>query len=230
MTKKKRTNSRGTRRIELNEKRRKEYSEKKDEINKRRRELYARRKRERELHAVNKEPAVKRKRQNRAQDNETDQEKINGYINSFKNEVRNGPFFICVICNRTFYRRGVVQYGENKYNNIDNKHFQFIVQSYDNREYICHTCNSKLLKGRIPCQAVSNSLRVEELPKEFRDLRKLEKVVIAKRLLFKKITIMPKGQSPKLRGSICNVPISAEDICNVLPRGMDNNGVWCKLL
>ena len=36
---------------------------------------------------------------------------------------------------------------------------------------------------------------------------------------------MRKGQFPKITGAICNVPIEAEDICNVLPRGMDNNGV-----
>ena len=35
----------------------------------------------------------------------------------------------------------------------------------------------------------------------------------------------PKGQAPKMKGAICNVPINATDICNVLPRGMDNNGV-----
>ena len=27
-----------------------------------------------------------------------------------------------------------------------------------------------------------------------------------------------------MKGAICNVPINVEDICNVLPRGMDNNG------
>lgn len=35
-------------------------------------------------------------------------------------------------------------------------------------------------------------LEVFELPKEFRDTRKFEKVLIARRLLFKKISIMPK--------------------------------------
>ena len=36
---------------------------------------------------------------------------------------------------------------------------------------------------------------------------------------------MPKGQCPKIKGAICNVPINADDISKVLPRGMDNNGV-----
>ena len=36
---------------------------------------------------------------------------------------------------------------------------------------------------------------------------------------------MPKGQCPKIKGAMSNVPINADDICKVLPRGMDNNGV-----
>ena len=36
---------------------------------------------------------------------------------------------------------------------------------------------------------------------------------------------MPKGQCPKIKGAICNVPINADDIYKVLPGGMHNNGV-----
>ena len=42
--------------------------------------------------------------------------------------------------------------------------------------------------------------------------------------MFKKVT-MPKGQSPKLKGSICNVSIDTRDITDVLPRGADSNGI-----
>ena len=36
---------------------------------------------------------------------------------------------------------------------------------------------------------------------------------------------MPKGKFPKLKGSICNVPIDTADIVNVFPRGADSNGL-----
>ena len=36
---------------------------------------------------------------------------------------------------------------------------------------------------------------------------------------------MPKGQTPKLKGSICNVPIDTNDVTNILPRGADSNGI-----
>ena len=97
--------------------------------------------------------------------------------------------------------------------------------SADGKQYICMTCHKKLLKGTVPAQAVCNNLQIFELPSRFHDLRKLEKIIIAKRLLFKKVTIMAKGQCPKIKVAICNVPTNADDICEVLPRGTDNNGV-----
>ena len=36
---------------------------------------------------------------------------------------------------------------------------------------------------------------------------------------------MPKGQCPKIKGVICNVPINADDIRKEVPRVMDNNGI-----
>ena len=68
-------------------------------------------------------------------------------------------------------------------------------------------------------------LGVCELPKEFRDNQRLERVLVARRLLFKKISIMPKGQPPKLKGALCNITIDVVDVCNTLPRPADRNGI-----
>ena len=68
-------------------------------------------------------------------------------------------------------------------------------------------------------------LEVSELPKEFRDIRRLGRILIARPLLFKKISIMPKGQSPELKCALCNVPIDVVDVCNTLPRPADSNGI-----
>ena len=62
----------------------------------------------------------------------------------------------------------------------------------------------KIVKGKVPCQSVSNKLEVYNFPSDFRGIRKLEKVLIAKKLLFKKIAIMPHGQMEKISGTICN--------------------------
>ena len=72
---------------------------------------------------------------------------------------------------------------------------------------------------------MSNKQSVEWLSREFRNLRRLETVLVARRTLFKKVIVM-QGQSPKVKGSICNIPISDIDgNCNSLPRSADTNGV-----
>ena len=68
-----------------------------------------------------------------------------------------------------------------------------LVSSFDENFYIWKTCRKKLNKKCIPCQAVFNMLEPCEPPKEFRDILGLERVPVARRPLFKKINIMPKG-------------------------------------
>ena len=34
---------------------------------------------------------------------------------------------------------------------------------------------------------------------------------------------MPQGRFPKLKESVCNIPIQSDDIVNILPRGADSN-------
>ena len=36
---------------------------------------------------------------------------------------------------------------------------------------------------------------------------------------------MPKGQAPKMKGVVCNVPIENEDVSSLLPRAADSNGI-----
>ena len=130
-----------------------------------------------------------------------------------------------MICNRCLYKRSIVRFDFNSYSSLV-KELVHLVSSYDGRLYICITCHLTVKKDNVLCQAISNKLAVELLPNEFRDLRRLERVLVAKRILFKKVTVMPKGQSPKMKGSICNIPISEIDNnYNSLPRPADRKGV-----
>ena len=71
------------------------------------------------------------------------------------------------------------------------------------------------MKKRTPCQAVSNKLDVEVAPKLLQNLRKLEKVLISKRVLFKKVSILlRKGEFANIKGKICNTPVETETACN----------------
>ena len=78
----------------------------------------------------------------------------------------------------------------------------------------------------MPCQTVFNKTSLDPIPDELKDLKKLEKDLISKRIIFKKIAIMHgKGEFAKIKGSICNIPIETAIICNILPRPADSNGL-----
>ena len=59
-------------------------------------------------------------------------------------------------------------------------------------------------------------LIIEKIPKELDCFNNLELVLISKRLIFKEIVTMPKGQTPKIHGSIVNAPVNVSEACNHL--------------
>ena len=126
-------------------------------------------------------------------------------VSNFKQLKKNGPFFICVIFNRCLYRTSVICFNIEKYSVDEN--IIFMVKSYDDNYYICTTCDKALRKNSVSCQAVTNRLMLLELPKLFQDIRRLERLLVSRRILFKKVTVMPKGKSLKIKGSICNVQL-----------------------
>ena len=79
--------------------------------------------------------------------------------------------------------------------------FEF-VESFDGQFYICKTCDKRIKKGDIHHEALKN-------------IRRLERVLIARWLLLNKIHIMPKGQSPTIKGAICNVPVDTVDLSDI---------------
>ena len=74
--------------------------------------------------------------------------------------------------------------------------------------YICNTCHSYLTKFHISAQAVCNKLQIFEAPAEVKNLNTFKPLhLIARRMLFKKVTIMPKGQFQTLKGAIGKIVI-----------------------
>ena len=56
-------------------------------------------------------------------------------------------------------------------------------------------------------------------------MRKLEKVLIAKCLLFEKVTIMPGGLMSKIFETICNVLVDTMEVTDLLLRSADSSGL-----
>ena len=103
---------------------------------------------------------------------------LDNCISRFQNKIKEGPFYICSVCNRLLYRKSVVLLPKNKYTNANEALFTNI-KSFDDKEYICKTCHSKILKGKIPCQAIYNNMYVDKIPTELSSLEKLEQILIA---------------------------------------------------
>ena len=107
------------------------------------------------------------------------------------------------------YRSGVKLFSIEKYPKPD---LFTDLKSADDRKYICHTCHLKAMKN-------------EEIPPELHHLRKLESVLIARRIIFQKIVILPKGQQCKIKGVVCNVPVDSGTTCETLPRPPNSTGI-----
>ena len=146
-------------------------------------------------------------------------------IKLFRDKIQIGPVYICVICNRSLYRKTVKVFIRNKYfadivDKLDND-----IRSFDHEKCICLTCAKSLIKNKVPCQAVVNGLDIDNAPDFLRILNKLKIFLILKRLLFKKIVVMGKGQYPKIKGAICNIPVNVTDAVDVLPRSSHSSGI-----
>ena len=88
--------------------------------------------------------------------------------------------------------------------------------------YISLTSHGYLKKQGEPLQALWNKLNTASSLEILPNLYRLETASIC-RILFKKVSILPKGRFLKQQGSICNIPIESDHITNVLPRGADSN-------
>ena len=104
-------------------------------------------------------------------------------ILKFTTMIQEGPYYVCAVCNRCLYRRSVILFNIEKYaiNILD---FYHEVINSDGRIYICLTCHKKLLKSEIPAQAVWNKLNIYDFPADSANLNRLEKAIIARRILF----------------------------------------------
>jgi hypothetical protein len=177
----------------------------------------------RKYHVIN--SPQKEKKQEAYKKSKSTEHNLDYFICNFQNKIREGPCYICCVCNRLLYKKSVKLLNRNSCNSSVPKSMFTNITSFDNKEYICSTCHSKVAKGKIPCQAVCNNMSVDEIPVELALLEKLEQILIAQRIVFEKIIIMPKGHQKKVSGAICNVPVDCDQTCKVLPRPPERSGI-----
>ena len=76
-------------------------------------------------------------------------------ILKFTAMIQEGPYYVCIVCNRCLYRRSVILFNNEKYE-LDIPDFYHEVISFDGNVYICLTCHKKMQKSEIPAQSVWN--------------------------------------------------------------------------
>ena len=81
------------------------------------------------------------------------------------------------------------------------------------------------MKGKVPCQAVSNKMELYAVPMQLKCLRKLESVLVSQRIMFDKIVVMPKGKQRKIYNTVCNIPVNCDTVCLSLPRPPESSGI-----
>ena len=98
-----------------------------------------------------------------------------------------------------------------QFNSICNK------KSVENKEWVCRTCHSHLIKNRVlPC-AVANDMVFRETP-DFFHLTELECSLLAAIIAFQKLMQAPTGRQIKIDGNIVNVPAAVTNMVSMLPQ------------
>ena len=93
--------------------------------------------------------------------------------------------FILTLCCRCFYKCSFRLLENEKYHILTSESY-LPVSSFDEKVCICDTCYKHRFRNEMPCRAVFNKISLDPISDELKDFKKLEKVSIFKRMIFKK--------------------------------------------
>merc|ERR1711954_542574 len=152
-------------------------------------------------------------------------------IFNFKKATLFGPIFICSCCKRKLFQHSVVKITQalrEKINKkVDSLYSTCIIREEivnvninGNNEktgaYICSTCKSTLLAGKIPAMAEVNGLGLVNI-KENCHLTEFENNLIAQNLNFQYIYCLKKSRMAANKNQMISVPVHPETV-RQLPR------------
>lgn len=150
----------------------------------------------------------------------------------FLQNIKMGPWFICMACHRQLYEQTVDKVFSKTFAQIDPEFFSATFPVLTNtgseefiQKFICKTCLNSLKKTQIPAQATANELGVSELNEPLSSLTDFEARLVSQRLLFMKILALPRGRQKSIHGTVVNVPVDTSHTCSLLPRMPTNSGL-----
>ena len=178
----------------------------------------------------------KKKARDQKKKDETDAEKR---LLAFRNEIKDGPTFVCLSCNRSMFKSGVKILDKDGLKKLFEKCPEDIIKratSYrivkisklsrgQQTKIMCHNCYKSLYKDKkIPRMSAFNGLELDEIPEELK-LTDYEEQLIALNMLFIKIFKLKKSGMNAVDGRVINVPLEVEDVANTvtkLPRNFED--------
>ena len=125
-------------------------------------------------------------------------------ITKFHQTVNQGPLYVCTCCDQLWHKQSATNADQIRQSIPDIKYLNHR-KSVDNKEWVCKTCHSHLVKNKVPPCAVANGMKFPE-KSEFFDLNELECRLVAPRIAFQNLMQAPRGRQLKLHGNIVNVP------------------------
>ena len=104
------------------------------------------------------------------------------------------------------------------------KYKQYLSPNFcENRVFICSSCKSQISRGNAPKFNVYNGIHWPKKVIEL-DLLNHEERLIALRLPFMHIQILPSGGQRSLKGNVINVPADIHETIYMLPRHINDQG------
>ncbi|KAA0701445.1 ATP-dependent DNA helicase PIF1 [Triplophysa tibetana] len=164
-------------------------------------------------------------------------EQFDFVMQQFLDLVKDGPDFVCCVCQRLlfkhqvlkckrdyYFKKGVASTADKciteEYLHKCNKTCVMPCQWLDTARgmlWICYTCHYKLNKDQMPVECATNNLRVDPIPPELACLNSLEQHLIALHLPFMKMLALPKGGQNGVHGPVTCVPANIVQTSNLLP-------------
>ena len=95
------------------------------------------------------------------------------------------PLFYLHSVTSVTYKRCVRLFEHEKYHILTAELYCLGI-SFDEKTYICDTCHEHLSRNEMSCQSVFNGMNLDHIPDGLKDFKKLENILIYKRITFKK--------------------------------------------
>ena len=117
-----------------------------------------------------------------------------------------GPVYVCSSCDQLLYKQAVQN--ANSLCKLNGEKVRSVLlgkTSVDGIEWMCHTCNRYLRRGKMPPCAIANNLKFPEVPTHLPQLFTSEWRMLSPQIAFMKNFEAAIGKQLKIHGNVVNV-------------------------